>query len=324
MNKIGRQDGFTLIELMVGMALSLVILFATLTILDSYMHDSTINTQNNDAQSRARVAIDRAVWQLRNIASPITQPKLLERATPYDIVFQTIGAQQGGATGNVSGDERVRYCVPNDTTGTPSTEVLIRETQTWSTSTTPASPWSSDPSVNIPCPDSPVPTGVSVYRQVNWLTNRYQGMSSRPAFSYNNGALDNNSVAANDLPQVTSVQIDLFVNPTPTQSSRESELRSAAFLRNQTHSPVANFTYTDQGGGSVLLNGATSYSPDGYDLSYTWSCTSAGCPAASTLAASTDGLVSWQPGPGTYTVQLTVTDPNGLTGTATPQQVVVQ
>ncbi len=331
MRQIGRQDGFTLIELIVSMSLALVIMFATLTILDSYMHESTTNTQNNDAQNRARLAIDRAVWQLRNIASPITQPKLLERATPYDIVFQTVGAQQGGAAGNISGDERVRYCVPNDTSpGSSANEVLIRETQTWNTATAPPNPWSSDPTVSMPCPDVPLPSGsngtwtVNASRQVNWLTNRYQGRTDRPAFYYNNGTLDNNSVAANDLPQVTSVELDLFVNPTPTQPTRESELRSSAFLRNQTRSPISNFTYTDQGGGSVLLNGATSYSPDGYDLSYSWSCISAGCPAASMLAAQSDGLVSWQPGPGTYTVQLTVTDPNGLTGVSAPQQVVVQ
>jgi prepilin-type N-terminal cleavage/methylation domain-containing protein len=324
MKQIRGQEGFTLVELLVGMALSLVVLIATLNILDSYMHQSTINTQNNDAQNRARLAVDSVVWQLRNIASPISQPKLLERATPYDIVFQTIGQQLGGAAGNVSGDERVRYCVPTDTAaGSATSEVLIRETQTWTTATAPASPWTSDPTVTIPCPDSPMPNGVSSFRLVNSLTNRYQGRTDRPAFYYNNGALDNDSVAASDLPQVTSVQVDLFVNPTPTQSSRESELRSAAFLRNQTHSPVAWFTPTDQGGGSVLLNGGTSYSPDGYDLSYSWSCISAGCPAASSLSAQTDGLVTWQPGPGTYTVQLTVTDPNGLSGNY-QQQVVVQ
>lgn len=326
MRRLTRQEGFTLIELLVSMALSLVVLFATLTILDSYTHASTINTQNNDAQNRARVAIDRIVWQLRNIASPISQPKLLERATPNDIVFQTIGAQQGGATGNVSGDQRVRYCVPNDTAaGSASSEVLIRETETWSTFTPPADPWSADPNVSIPCPDTTLPSGVSAaYRLVNGLTNRYQGRTDRPIFSYNNGALDGNSVAAADLPAVTSVQVDLFVNPTPTQTTRESELRSSAFLRNQTHAPVANFTYTAQGGGSVLLNGATSYSPDGYDLSYGWSCVSAGCPAASTLAASTDGLVTWQPGPGTYSVILTVSDPNGLSGSTPPETVSVQ
>lgn len=328
MKTIRQQDGFTLIELLVGMALSLVVLCATLTILDSYMNESTINTQNNDAQNRARLAVDTVVWQLRNVASPVSQPKLLERATPYDVVFQTIGSQLGS---NVSGDERVRYCVPSDPApGSSSTEVLIRETQTWNTSTTPASPWTSDPTVTIPCPDVPLPAGgggtwrVTSTRLVNSLTNRYQARTDRPTFYFNNGALDNDSVAATDLPSVTSVQIDLFVNPTPRQSSRESELRSSAFLRNQTHAPIATFTYTPQGGGSVLLNGATSYSPDGYDLSYGWSCLSAGCPAASTLSASTDGLVTWQPGPGTYTVELTVTDPNGLSGTSGPQQVVVQ
>lgn len=326
MKPMSRQEGFTLIELLVGMALSLVVLVATLTILDSYMHDSTINTQNNDAQNNARVAVDTLAWQLRNIASPSSQPKLLERATPYDIVFQTIGQQLGGASGNVSGDERVRYCVPNDASGGASTEVLYRETQTWNTAATPASPWSSDPSVSIPCPDAPLPTGpngtwgVSSTRLVNWLTNRYQGRTDRPTFSYNNGTLDNNNVLAADLPQVTSVELDLFVNPTPTQTRAESELRSAVFLRNQTHSPVANFTPTAEGGGSVLLNGGSSYSPDGYDLSYGWSCVSP-CPAG--LSGQTDGLVTWQPGAGTYTVILTVTDPNGLSDTKT-ETVVVQ
>ena len=137
-------------------------------------------------------------------------------------------------------------------------------------------------------------------------------------------ALDNNLVAVGDLPSVTSVQVDMFVNRMPTQPSRESELRSSAFLRNQVHAPVASFTPTNTGGGTVLLNGATSYSPDGYDLSYKWSCTSSGCPAAATLAASTDGLVSWSPGAGTYSVQLTVTDPNGLSNTSPAQAVTVQ
>jgi prepilin-type N-terminal cleavage/methylation domain-containing protein len=313
MKTLTREEGFTLIELLVAMTLSLVVLGATLTVLSVYTHQSSINQQNNDAQDRARVAIDRVVWDLRNIASPLSTPKLLERATPYDIVFQTIGKQIGS---NTSGDERVRYCIPNDTgSGSPSTEVLYAETQTWNTSTAPADPWTSDPTVTIPCPDSPLPAGVSSVRLANSITNRSPGANHPGAFSYNNGTLDNNQVLASDLSGVTSVQVDLFVNPTPSQRQRESELRSDAFLRNQTHQPVSQFTYTPQGGGSVLLNGATSYSPDGYNLNYSWSCVSQSCPNASTLAASTDGLVSWQPGPGTYTIQLVVTDPNGLSGT---------
>jgi hypothetical protein len=300
-----------MIELLVGMTLALVVLGATLTILSVYNRQSTINQQNNAAQNRARLAIDRVVWNLRNIASPLSTPKLLERATPYDIVFQTIGKQIGS---NVSGDERVRYCVPPDTSaGSASKEVVIAETQTWNTSTIPADPWSSDPTVTLPCPDSPLPSGVSSITLATGITNRYRNISNQGAFSYNNSGLDNNLVTQADLPKVTSVQVDLLVNPTPTQPSRQSELRSDAFLRNQTHQPVSQFSWTPQGGGSVLLNGATSYSPDGYSLSYHWSCVGT-CPNASTLAASTDGLVSWNPGPGTYTIQLVVTDPNGLSG----------
>jgi hypothetical protein len=307
------------------MVLSLVVFGATLSILDIYNHQTTINNQNNDAQNRARLALDRIVWQLRNISSPITTPKLLERATPYDVVFETVGSQLGA---NTSGAERVRYCLPNDTTaGSPGKEVLISETQTWNTAAPPASPWSSDPTVSTPCPDSPLPSGVTAAPTIaTGVTNRYQGQLNRPAFSFNNSTLDpNNLVPATELSDVTSVQIDLFVNPTPTftRPSRESELRSAAFLRNQTHAPVSNFTYTPTGSGGVLLNGGISYSPDGYGLSYSWSCTTAGCPQADVLAASTDGLVTWTPGAGTYTVTVTVTDPNGLSTKSDPQQVVV-
>jgi hypothetical protein len=280
------------------------------------------------------LAIDRVVWDLRNIASPLSSPKLLERATPYDIVFQTVGKQIGS---NTSGDERVRFCVPSDSAqGSSANEALIMETQTWNTSSPQPDPWSSDPSVTIPCPDTQQLTGVSSpTRLANWIMNRYQNTnlacagSSNPSpggcpvFSYNNGALDNNNVTASDLTQVTSVQADLFVNPTPTKLTRQSELRSTAFLRNQTHAPVAFFTPTPEGGGSVLLNGATSYSPDGYNLQYNWTCVSSGCPNASTLAASVDGLVSWQPGPGTYSIQLVVTDPNGLSSQPYVQQVSV-
>ncbi|MFL5824013.1 MAG: PKD domain-containing protein, partial [Solirubrobacteraceae bacterium] len=128
--------------------------------------------------------------------------------------------------------------------------------------------------------------------------------------------------APSDLGSVFTVQIDVFVNPTPTVAAAESEVRSGAFLRNQPRSPVVNFTYTATGGGGVLLNGGTSYSPDGEDLTFAWSCTSDACPDNAGLTLSNQGLVDWSPGAGTYTVQLTVTDQTGLTATST-QSVTV-
>jgi prepilin-type N-terminal cleavage/methylation domain-containing protein len=306
------QSGMTLIELVLAMALALVIFGATLDALTNFTHSWTGSTERLDAQDKARVGIDRLANQLRNIASPLTSPKLLERATPYDIVFQTVGTPNGS---NVTGTERVRYCIPSDPSGSASQEVLYSETQTWSTATAPSSPWSSDPSVTLPCPDSPLPSGVSSSTNpqvvASGVMNRYEG-ADQSAFSYNDSA-----VTASQLSQVYTVQIDLFLNPTPSLPQAETELRSGVFLRNQPRAPVVSFTDTPTQDGGVLLNGATSYSPDGEDLTFNWSCTGDTCPNTSALTDSSSALVDWQPGAGTYTVQLTVTDQSGLTATTT-------
>lgn len=319
MSAFRREHGFTLIEALVGMAIAVVVFGATLTVLEVYMRQSNGVTERFDAQNQARLAVDRIVRQLRNVASPLTSPKLLERATPYDLVFQTIGSPSGS---NAAGTERVRYCIPQDTaSGSPSDEELISQTETWTTSTAPTDPWSSDPTVTIPCPDttfSQQPNGVAIASSV---VNRYQQITTRPAFSYNNG-LDSNSVTASDLSSISTIQINLWVNPTPKVAGATTEVQSSAYLRNKQHSPVANFTYSDIGNGGVILNGGTSYSPDGQQLSFAWSCTSVNCPSGTSLDNATDGLVPWQPGAGTYTVSVTVTDEDGLS-TTYPGTVIV-
>ena len=322
MSALRRQDGFTLVELLVAMALSIVVFGATLTILDSYLRQSDAASKRLDAQDQARLAVDRIVHDLRNVSSPLTTPKLLERATPYDVVFQTIGTPSGT---NVSGIQRVRYCVPQDSSGgSASLEKLIAQVQTWTTSTPAADPWTSDPTQTIACPDltfTPA-SGQPVYSVIaHAVMNRYQQTSSYPAFSYNNG-LDSNSVAATDLPQISTIQVSLRVNPTPTLAGATTQIQSSAYLRNKQHAPVAQFSYTATGSGGVILNAGQSYSPDNEQLAYAWACTSSPCPAASSLSIASTGLVSWKPGAGTYSVALTVTDQTGVQ-TTTTQQVTV-
>lgn len=321
LDRLRHEDGIGLVELLIAMVLAVVVFGATLDVLVNYTNLEKGSEQRLDAQNSARLGVDRIVRQLRNIASPVTSPKLLERATPYDIVFQTIGSagvSNSTCGSNTTCDQRVRYCIPQDTaSGTASNEQVIGETQTWTTATPPSSPWSSDPSVTIPCPDSPLPSGVTKSIVVApYVTNRYRQRTDRPAFSFNNGS------NPSDLGSVFTVQLDLFVNPTPPVLAAESEIKSGAFLRNQPRSPVSQFTSTAAGNGAVLLNGGISYSPDGENLTYSWTCLSSSCPNSAALTGSNQGLVNWTPGAGTYTVQLTVTDETGLTAT-TSQAVTV-
>lgn len=304
-----REDGFTLIEVLVALTMSLVIFAGALTILVVAVDGQAASQERNDAQDQARLAIDLITRQLRNIASPITTPKLIERADAYDLVFQTVGTPSGS---NTTGAERVRYCVPADTaSGNTSDEAMIGQVQTWTTATAPASiPWST-----TACPDTNPSDGSSAtakYTMVApYLMNRYEGVNNTPAWSYE----DDTGATPSDLSDITTVDFDLLVNPTPTTPLAQAELRSGVYLRNQLRNPVSNFTPTDNDDGGVLLNGGTSYSPDGESLTYAWSCTSAVCPNSSTLTNASSALVSWSPGAGTYTVQLTVTDPSGLSDT---------
>jgi hypothetical protein len=142
----------------------------------------------------------------------------------------------------------------------------------------------------------------------------------QPAFTYNNG-LDGNSVTATDLSSISTIQVNLYTNPTPTVAGATTEIQSSAYLRNKQHSPVAQFTYTATGHGSVVLNAGTSYSPDGEQLSYSWTCTS--CASGNSLTGQTNGLVTWSPGAGSYSVDVTAKDETGLSTTSSVQTVTV-
>jgi PKD repeat protein len=182
---------------------------------------------------------------------------------------------------------------------------MIAQTQSWTTATPASDPWSSDPTVTIPCPDTAYPSTILV----SGVTNRYRQRTDRPAFTYNG------VTSSTNLTTVDTVGLDLFVNPTPQLGDAETELRSTAYLRNLQRPPVASFTYTPLGGGAVLLNAGTSYDPAGEPLTYSWTCSSS--------CASSAGVFSWKPGAGTYTVTLTVTDPAGLETSSSPTTVTV-
>jgi prepilin-type N-terminal cleavage/methylation domain-containing protein len=60
-----REDGFTLIELMIAMTLSLVVLFAVLTSLEAFTRQTAQQTRVTDADEQVRQTMDRTVTDLR-------------------------------------------------------------------------------------------------------------------------------------------------------------------------------------------------------------------------------------------------------------------
>lgn len=306
------EDGFTLVELLVAMTMSLIVFGLVAQSLVGYQNNAGRTTRQNDSQDQVRTAIDRIVRELRNVASFRTTPSLIETAGPHDIVFQTIATTEpAGGSANPTGIVRVRYCLPSDPApGGAASDVLVKQTQTWNTAAVPVNPWPITSGASTACPSTPgVPAGssISTTTLAENVMNRQAG-ESRSAFTFDSGALD----------QITTVGIDLFVDVDPNQSPDETRLQSAAFLRNQNQPPVAAFAATPTGGGRVLLNGGASSDPDGQQITFKWFRVVG---AVETEIAST-GFLDWNPGPGTYSIRLEVTDPGGLISTLT-QEVVV-
>ncbi|MEJ7786282.1 MAG: prepilin-type N-terminal cleavage/methylation domain-containing protein [Solirubrobacteraceae bacterium] len=65
----GGEDGFTLVELLVAMTISLIVLFATLQSLDAFTSNAAHQTRVTDANDQVRSAMDRTVADLRGASA---------------------------------------------------------------------------------------------------------------------------------------------------------------------------------------------------------------------------------------------------------------
>jgi type II secretory pathway component PulJ len=297
----GERGETTLVGLLVAAILFLIVLGATL---DLFSTSETINRntqQRNDAQDRARVAVDTLARQLRNLASPTPeQPQAVDRAQPRDVIFLTVNPVGPNSGANETNVQRVRWCL--------SGQRLIRQDQYWTTATPKTAP------ASTACPGSGWDqTSVVADSVVNDTAGK-----SRPVFSYNSTTLT----------EITAVHADLWIDLDVGRGAAETNLSTGVFLRNQNRRPTADFTSTGSAQG-IILHASSSSDPEGLPLTYCWYVQS---------APSVTPPVDTGCGPGSYvgsgvtftwplainqtaTVQLVVKDPAGLSDTKTWTQV---
>ncbi len=283
----GDRGDVTLPGLLMASVLSLIVLGATLDTFAGAQSQSTELTARNDNQQSVRAASDEIAAALRNLASPTPeQPQAIDKATPYDIVFQDVdpaGPNLGQNTANV---RRQRWCL--DAGGT-----LYSQRQTWTTATVPAAP------STTACPGSGWGTTTVTLQK---LTNR-EAVLGRSLFVFDSATLTD----------IAAVHVDMYLDGDVNKAPGEVRLSTGVFLRNQNRKPTASFTAVATAQG-IVLNASASSDPEGQPLLYTWS--------EGSQVVATGVTATYPAASGTHAIRLEVQDPAGLTSTTTVQVVM--
>ena len=150
---LAAEDGLTLAELLVAMALGIIVLFGILSVFDSFSSNAARQTRITDANEQVRMVMDRIVSDLR-------QTNSIEVAAPNDLVYTV--------TDSATATRRERVC-------------LDSSSRLWRSSVTTASA----PAVPI-ASGTACPTPSSGARLVSSL--RSANSASNPLFSYDAAA----------------------------------------------------------------------------------------------------------------------------------------
>jgi prepilin-type N-terminal cleavage/methylation domain-containing protein len=185
-----REDGVTLVEMLVVLVLSLVVMGATYSTFAQFEQTTATNQRQNDAQDQVRAGLAGLARELRNLASPIDElPEAIVRAAGGDLVFQSVSS---------SALRRVRYCLDADS------RRLWRQVQ--------FAPFS-EPAAGV-CPDT---TWGSQRASVENVVN-----GERAVFSYNSATL----TAITEVGAALWVDADLDAKPTESALQTSIFLRN--------------------------------------------------------------------------------------------------
>jgi hypothetical protein len=292
----GERGEAGLFQLLLAMAMSLAVLGATLTIFSGAEEINVAANKRTDTDDAARNTLDMIARQLRDLASPTAeQPDAVDKATAYDIVFETVDPVGPNSADNTSNIERVRYCLG----GTPGAATLYRQAQRWTSATPPGLPGTSACPSSVPAWSSSTP--------VAWGITNQAGGQDRPLFTYD----------AQDTSEITLIHAALYLDSGGTHSPGETALSTGVFLRNQNRKPDGSFTADNAVPGKIVLNGSTSEDPEGEPLDYEWydSATHVGSGIRFDYAVASGSV---------HTITLKVYDPAGLEGDSDPQTVTAR
>ncbi len=295
----------TLVELMVSMVISLLILGATLAVIDGIWRNDRRAQLVNDQQASVRVSLERMARQLRNLASPTditnvleAQPRSVERNDPNDLIFLDVAGTKPDGSLNSANVRRVRYCVD------AATATLWMQTQTWTGPTTPTMP------PGTSCPGPAIWNG-----EMQAVAQNLANGPGRPVFTYSGdgGVITaTNDEAHADIERIGA---NLFLRLNVKNAPPESELMTSVFLRNQNREPLAQFIPTPGAARTIQLNGSASQDPEGRPLKYVWNVD------GKDLATPTGILVQIMLAKGPHIIYLKAVDPAGLEGKSNPRQV---
>jgi prepilin-type N-terminal cleavage/methylation domain-containing protein len=256
MNSARGQQGMTLIELLMAMAIITVVVMATISAFIAFHKNERVNRLANESQDQARLTLERLSSQLRNLASPHDNvPQAVEKAEPYDLVFLTVDAVKPVGSENARNIKRVRYCVTPVASGKAS---LIRQQQTWEVVNPP-------PSFSTASCSS---TGAGGWQKTQVVASDVVNTAlspPSPIFKYTPGPAP--------LADISAITADLTVDVNPGASPAAVSLGTGVFLRNQNRKPVASCTTPVPTGTNhqVALNGSGSADPEGFNLKdYYW------------------------------------------------------
>lgn len=287
MSAFRRQEGYSLIEVLIVSVLMIVVLGATLTALASYQKSVSTNDRQNDAQDQVRNAMDLMTRDLRNLASPTTnEPMALDVMETHQIVFQSEGRTMPTGSLNIANTTRVRYCVSP-------TGKLYRQIQTWTAAAFP------------PVLDTSACPGVWPNSRV--VADNVVNGNARPLFQYN----------AVDRDEVTEITSSMWVDVNPGKSPAEQMLQSAVYLRNQNRRPIASFSLAlANSGNQIIMNASESTDPEEKALSFTWFIDGVEATGENATRVVHTAVVS----PGVHSVKVIVSD--GTLSDTAPEQTI--